>query len=258
MLFLGTSGWQYAHWRGRFYPPGVPQRRWLEHFAERFATVEVNAAFYRLPPRSTFEGWAARTPSDMVFAVKASRYLTHVRRLREPAEPVARLMAAAAGLGAKLGPVLVQLPPTLPADAGALDAVLAAFPAGVRVAVEPRHPSWDSDEVRSVLDRRRAALCWADSGEQAVTPSWRTAEWGYLRLHAGLGEPAPGYRSETLLAWADRLTAAFPAGADAYVYANNDTDGAALRDIVRLAGMLRDRGLPTSRTPEAPGDAGRG
>jgi uncharacterized protein YecE (DUF72 family) len=249
VLFLGTSGWQYAHWRGRLYPPGVPQRRWLEHFAENFATVEINAAFYRLPQRSTFEDWAARTPSDMVFAVKASRYLTHVRRLREPADPVARLMAAAGGLGGKLGPVLLQLPPTLQADPAALDAVLAAFPAGVRVAVEPRHPSWDADEIRSIIERRAAAVCWADSGERPVTPLWQTSEWGYLRLHSGRGDPPPGYRDEALLSWADRLVDTFAPAADAYVYTNNDPGGAALRDIVRLAGMLRDRGRQTSRTP---------
>ncbi|MGZ6869448.1 MAG: DUF72 domain-containing protein [Frankiaceae bacterium] len=257
MLFLGTSGWQYAHWRGRFYPPGVAQRRWLEHFADRFATVEINAAFYRLPQRSTFEEWAARTPPDMVFAVKASRYLTHVRRLRDPTDPVARLMAAAGGLDAKLGPVLLQLPPTLQVDAGALDAVLAAFPSGIRVAVEPRHQSWDSDEVRSVLEQRGAAICWADTAERAVTPLWKTAEWGYLRLHGGLGEPLPSYRDEALRIWADRLAAAFPPAADAYVYTNNDPDGAALRDIVRLAGMLRARGRQTSRTP-APAAVGLG
>ena len=113
---IGTSGWQYRDWRGGLYPPGVPQRRWLEHYAERYATVENNNSFYRLPARETFESWRERTPDDFVMAVKASRYLTHVRRLRDPAEPVARLLGAAAGLGRKLGPVLLQLPPTLKAD----------------------------------------------------------------------------------------------------------------------------------------------
>jgi uncharacterized protein YecE (DUF72 family) len=111
-LLIGTSGWQYRDWRGVLYPPGVPQRRWLEHYATQFATVENNNAFYRLPTRETFTQWAERTPAGFVMAVKASRYLTHIRRLRDPAEPVGRLLGAATGLGAALGPVLLQLPPT--------------------------------------------------------------------------------------------------------------------------------------------------
>src|SRR3954452_1306835 len=156
--WIGTSGWQYADWRGRLYPAGLPQRRWLERHAEQFATVELNAPFYRLPERTTFEAWAARTPEDYLFAVKASRYLTHIRRLREPEEPVARLMDRASGLGTKLGPVLVQLPPNLPASPEALATTLAAFPAGVRVAVEVRHPSWETSEVQDVLTSAGAAL----------------------------------------------------------------------------------------------------
>src|SRR5947209_1771032 len=115
MLLVGTSGWQYRDWRDTFYPPGVSQNRWLEHYAGRFATVENNVAFYRLPARETFESWRDRTPSEFVMAVKASRYLTHVKRLQEPEEPVRRLLDAARGLGPKLGPILLQLPPTLPA-----------------------------------------------------------------------------------------------------------------------------------------------
>src|SRR5262245_24226073 len=135
---VGTSGWVYAEWRGDFYPEGLPQRRWLEYYASVFDTVEVNNAFYRLPKRETFENWRNTLPDGFCVAVKASRYLTHIKRLREPAEPVARLMAVATGLGDKLGPVLLQLPPTLKADPALLDACLAEFPAGVRVTVEPR------------------------------------------------------------------------------------------------------------------------
>src|SRR6202050_2557545 len=126
-VLIGTSGWQYKDWRGGLYPAGVAQRRWLEHYATQYRTVENNGTFYRLPARETFVGWRERTPDDFVMAVKASRYLTHVRRLRDPAEPGSRLLAAAAGLGRKLGPVLLQLPPTLKADVGALDACLTEF-----------------------------------------------------------------------------------------------------------------------------------
>ncbi len=142
VILVGTSGWQYQSWRGRFYPDGLPQRRWLERYAGAFATVEVNNAFYRLPDRSMFADWRDRTPDDFVVAVKMSRFLTHVRRLRDPAEPVARFLDRARALEGKFGPVLLQLPPTLVADRVALEGVLAEFPAGVRVAVEPRHRSW--------------------------------------------------------------------------------------------------------------------
>ena len=184
-VLVGTSGWQYRHWRDAFYPAGVPQRQWLEYYAGRFATVENNGTFYRLPARETFEQWRARTPEGFVMAVKASRYLTHIRRLRDPAEPVRRMLDAFAGLGERLGPVLIQLPPDMRADPELLDRALGQFPPSVRVAVEPRHPSWWSDPVRDVLTARGAALCWADRAGQPVTPLWRTAGWGYVRFHEG-------------------------------------------------------------------------
>src|ERR1700761_8676577 len=152
-LIIGTSGWQYKHWRETFYPAGVPQRSWLEYYAERFATVENDGTFYRLPARETFAGWRERTPEDFVMAVKASRFLTHVKRLNDPAEPVARLLSSAAGLGSRLGPVLLQLPPTLQADPARLSACLLEFsknapePGPVRVAVEPRHASWWTEDT---------------------------------------------------------------------------------------------------------------
>ena len=133
VIRIGTSGWQYRDWRGPFYPRGLSQARWLEHYATAFDTVESNAAFYRLPERRTFEAWAARTPPDFTMAVKASRYLTHILRLREPEEAVDRLVDRARGLGQKLGPILVQLPPRFPADAERLDRTLQRFPPGWRV-----------------------------------------------------------------------------------------------------------------------------
>ena len=155
-LHVGTSGWQYDWWRDAFYPKATPKRRWLGHYACRFATVEVNNAFYRLPERTTFERWAAGTPDDFTFALKASRFLTHVKRLADPAEPVARMLDRARGLGQKLGPVLLQLPPQLAIALDRLDDALAQFPADQRVAVEFRHPSWFVDECRAVLEDRRA------------------------------------------------------------------------------------------------------
>ena len=251
-LLIGTSGWQYRDWRGVLYPPGVPQRRWLEHYAGQFATVENNNAFYRLPSREIFARWAACVPPGFVMAVKASRYLTHMKRLRDPAEPVARLMGVAAGLGAALGPVLLQLPPTWRADPALLDGCLAEFrragPADLRIAVEMRHESCWTDEIRQVLAARDATLAWADRLGSPLGPLWRTAGWGYLRLHAGTAAPSPRYRAPDLRAWADRIAAAWPGG-DCYVYFNNDPGGAAVYDAVTFARVAREAGHAVSRTP---------
>ncbi|GII21836.1 DUF72 domain-containing protein [Planosporangium mesophilum] len=252
MILVGTSGWQYRDWRGRFYPSDLPQRKWLEWYAAAFATVEVNNAFYRLPERATFSDWRRRTPDDFVVAVKMSRYLTHIKRLREPQEPVARFLDRAAGLGDKLGPVLLQLPPTLRADAGLLDAVLAEFPAHVKVAVEPRHESWWVPEIRETLIRRGAALCWADRLGRPVTPLWRTADWGYLRLHEGRARPRPAYGRQALGTWLGRIAETFGTDREAYVFFNNDPGGAAIRDAVALAELARRRGLPVTRADYDP------
>jgi uncharacterized protein YecE (DUF72 family) len=247
----GTSGWQYRDWREAFYPPGVPQRLWLEHYAGQFPTVENNGSFYRLPGRATFADWRARTPAGFVMAVKASRYLTHVRRLRDPAEPVERLLEAAAGLGDRLGPVLLQLPPTMAADPAALDACLGEFarsaatrlPGGrVRVAVEFRHQSWWTDRTEAVLARHNAALCWADRRGRPLAPLWRTADWGYLRFHEGAARPWPRYGPQAIRSWLRRAGDAWPAGAEVFAYFNNDQHGAAVRDAAALAAAARRAG----------------
>jgi uncharacterized protein YecE (DUF72 family) len=239
-LHVGTSGWQYRDWRGVLYPDGLPQRRWLERYAQCFDTVEVNNAFYRLPERSVFERWCEQTPDDFVVAVKVSRYLSHIKRLRDPEEPVARLVERAAGLGPRLGPYLLQLPPNLKADPDRLDACLAAFPEDARVAVEPRHESWWTDEVREVLSRHGAALCWADRLSRPVTPLWVTAGWGYLRMHQGTASPPTSYGDKALATWLERLTDAWPRSADVFVYFNNDHGGAAVRNALTFR-RLADR-----------------
>ncbi len=248
-LLVGTSGWQYPAWRGVLYPTDVPKRRWLEAYAESFATIEINNAFYRLPPYETFAGWRERVPEDFVVGVKASRFLTHVKRLREPEEPVGRLMSAAAGLGDQLGPVLLQLPPNMRADPGRLAACLDSFPPGVRVAVEPRHASWWTDETRGVLRDRGAALCWADRRGRPLTPLWCTAGWGYLRLHEGAARQWPRYGERALRSWIDRLTRTWPDVADVYCFFNNDPGGAAVCDAARFAALARAAGRRVSRAP---------
>ena len=256
-VWTGTSGWQYRDWRGGLYPAGVAQRRWLEHYASQYVTVENNSSFYRLPSAETFAGWRDRTPDDFVMAVKASRYLTHVRKLRDPAEPVARFLAAASALGAKLGPILVQLPPAFTAEPGRLDACLSEFRAAAlpgshgppRVAVEPRHPSWWTEEVRQILMAHDAALCWADRLGRPVAPLWRTARWGYLRFHEGRAAPWPSYGTQALRSWVDRVQQAWPPDADVYVYFNNDPGGAAVANSAVFAQQARSAGLPVTRTP---------
>ncbi|MFC9469979.1 DUF72 domain-containing protein [Streptomyces coelicoflavus] len=247
-LFVGTSGWQYRDWRDAFYPPGLPVRLWLEHYAAAFATVEINNAFYRLPARETFAAWRDRVPPDFTVAVKASRYLTHIKRLRDPAEPVDRLMTHAAGLGDRLGPVLLQLPPTLRADPALLDACLACFPPGTRVAVEPRHPSWWTPEVREVLVSRHAALCWADARSRPVTPLWRTTDWGYVRFHEGRATPWPHYGRRALATWTDRIATTWPRTSDVYTYFNNDPNAAAVTDATLFAKLARASHLTVTRT----------
>jgi len=250
MIIVGTSGWQYRDWRSAFYPAELAGRRWLEYYAERFHAVEVNNTFYRLPARSTFAEWRQRTPDDFEFAVKMSRYLTHIRRLRDPVEPVFRFLTAAGGLGAKLGPVLLQLPPTLTADVEVLDAVLSRLAGRARVAVEPRHRSWWDNRIRATLDRHGAALCWADRDGRPVTPLWRTAGFGYLRMHHGTARPRPRYGQAAIRSWVDRVASVWTADEPVYVFFNNDHGGAAIVDANAFAATAARRGLPVSRTPD--------
>jgi uncharacterized protein YecE (DUF72 family) len=237
--WVGTSGWTYRDWRGRVYPHGLPQRDWLPWFSTRFATVEINASFYRLPERERFEAWADATPPGFVFAVKMSRYLTHLRKLRDPREPVDRFWTAVTGLGSKRGPVLFQTPPTLPADLGALEGLLAALPPQMEAAFEFRHPTWDTDAVRELLRAAGAAWVLADRPFARVQ-EYATAPWAYVRFHRGRRVSA-GYASGKLHRWADRL-----AGMSVdrlFVYFNNDPGGAAPRDALRLTALLRERGV---------------
>jgi uncharacterized protein YecE (DUF72 family) len=232
---IGTSGWQYADWREVFYPRGVPQREWLTTYAASFDTVEVNATFYRLPNIDVVERWGAALPSTFVMTVKASRYLTHIKRLREPEEPVARLLSRIAPLEERgiLGPILLQLPPDFAAAPDLLAATLDRFPAHLRIAVEPRERSWFCDPVRGVLEAHGAALVWADRGGRSLGPLWETCEWRYLRLHHGRSDWK--YDDADLKRWARRMRAA----GDGYVYANNDPGGAAVVDARRMQELVQ-------------------
>jgi uncharacterized protein YecE (DUF72 family) len=248
MLYLGTSGWQYRHWRGVFYPEKLPQRVWLSYYAERFQTVEVNNTFYHLPEKPAFEQWRDRTPKDFVFALKMSRYLTHLKRLHDPAEPVQRFMERADSLGSKRGPILIQLSPNFHADIESLDRALAAFDPAVPIAVEFRHESWFTPATRIVLEQRHAALCLADSPAYKQ-PYWRTADWGFVRFHAGKGSRAPGYERDVLRRWARRISDMWNARDDVYVYFNNDAGGYAIKDAITFAELALRAGLNPTRVP---------
>src|SRR4029079_10973524 len=160
---VGCSGWQYKHWRGDFYPARLPQARWVEHYAKTFDTVEINNSFYRLPERSTFEAWARRAPAGFEFAVKASRFLTHMKKLKDPEEPIDRLFTRLRALGTHLGPVLYQLPPGWKVDVERFAHFLDALPSDVRHVIEFRETSWYSPEIFRLMERRRVALCLHDT-----------------------------------------------------------------------------------------------
>lgn len=254
-LLVGTSGWQYRDWRDGLYA-GLPVASWLELYAAHYPTVENNGTFYRLAAPGTFAGWHDRTPDGFVMAIKASRYLTHIRRLREPAEPVARLLAAAIRLGDRLGPVLVQLPPNMQADPAALQECLAQFTAQfaalrahreLRICVEFRHQSWLTHEVRQILEQHNAALCWSDRRGRPLGPLWRTADWGYLRMHEGGAHPWPRYGRQALRTWLARISENFAPDADVFAYFNNDQAGAAPADAAALMAMAERLGWPVQR-----------
>jgi uncharacterized protein YecE (DUF72 family) len=249
-ILVGTCGWSYRDWRGTFYPADLAQRHWLDYYAQSFATVELDNAFYRLPAYETFQGWHDKLPGDVVVAVKASRFLTHVKRLKEPVEPVTRLVDHARGLGDRLGPILLQLPPNLRADRGLLADCLAAFPKRVRVAVEPRHESWWTDDVRRELERHGAALTWTDRLGRPLTPLWRTTDWGYVRFHEGRAQPWPRYGRAALASWVERIADAYGDDADVHAYFNNDPGGAAVVDAVAFAHAAGRSGRTVSRTPD--------
>ena len=205
-VHIGCSGWNYRDWRGVIYPEGLPARRWLERYAELFDTVEVNATFYRLPSESAVKAWAEQTPRRFVFAVKASRYLTHVKRLKaigpgakrflDPLEPLAKAR--------KLGPVLWQLPENFQRDDDRLTETLEALPRG-RHCFEFRHPSWFTEEVYALLRRHRAALVIGDHPERPFQAHEITAGWTYVRFHYGRRGRRGNYSERELESWRRRI-----------------------------------------------------
>jgi uncharacterized protein YecE (DUF72 family) len=234
---VGCSGWQYKHWKGDFYPADLPQREWLEYYARHFDTVEVNNSFYRLPPEGVFAGWRERTPAAFLFSVKASRFLTHMKKLKEPDEPVVRLFSRAAELRRKLGPVLYQLPRQLPKNLDRLAGFLAVLPPRVKHAIEFREPSWYDEEVMRLLRKYRVAVCLHDMPGSA-SPRVLTTRFAYVRFHGATGRYDGAYSQQTLEEWADWLAAS---SHPAFIYFNNDVGGHAPRDAKKLIALLASR-----------------
>jgi uncharacterized protein YecE (DUF72 family) len=230
---VGCSGWQYKHWRGNFYADDVPLKRWFEHYATVFDTVEINNSFYRLPEESTFADWAARAPRGFLFAVKASRFLTHMKKLKDPEEPIERFFSRARVLGPHLGPVLYQLPPGWKLDRGRLEHFLQALPTRVRHVIEFREPSWYTDAVFALLERHRVTLCLHDMPGSA-TGRMRVGPSIYVRFHGASGRYDGSYPDARLADWAEWLDRQRTEGADVYVYFNNDVGGHAPRNALVL------------------------
>jgi uncharacterized protein YecE (DUF72 family) len=198
-VYAGSSGYSYKEWKGPFYPKDLPEAQMLRFYGERFRTVEINNTFYRMPKASILEEWAANVPAEFRFVIKASRQITHIKRLKEVEDSVSYLLKVAGSLKERLGPLLFQLPPYLKKDAPRLREFLGLIPKGTRSALEFRHQSWFDDEIFDLLREQGAVLCIAEAENDLVIPFVSTADWGYLRLRR------PDYGDEELKQWVQKL-----------------------------------------------------
>jgi uncharacterized protein YecE (DUF72 family) len=236
-IFIGTSGWHYRHWIGPFYPDGLPSASMLRFYSAEFGAVEVNNSFYQLPEKATLLAWRKATPDRFVFAFKASRYLTHMKKLTDAEDALATMLERARVLGPKLGPVLFQLPPRWRVDVDRLRQFLAILPADLRVAFEFRDPSWFSDAVYESLRDSAAGFCIYELGD-AASPQIVTADLAYVRLHGPDGPYQGLYDTGTLSNWADSMSAWNAEGRDVYCFFDNDEHGCATRNARELQALL--------------------
>jgi uncharacterized protein YecE (DUF72 family) len=236
---VGCSGWSYRDWRERFYPAGLPTSRWLEHYASVFDTVELNATFYRLPTVKAVRDWAEGVPGGFLFAVKGSRYLTHMRRLRDMSEGMVRFWERIEPLrdAGKLGPVLWQLPQSFHRDDEVLAGALAALPGDARHCFEFRHPSWFSADVYALLDEHGAALALGHDARRKLPAAAPVGPFAYLRLHYGARGRSGNYSDRELDTWRRRI-AAWRSRREVFVYLNNDWQGFAPRNALALRTAL--------------------
>jgi uncharacterized protein YecE (DUF72 family) len=248
-IHVGTSGWVYAHWRGVFYPADLPGRGWFSYYARSFDTVEINNSFYRLPAADTFDGWRRQAPPGFLYAVKASRYLTHLKKLQEPEAPLDRFFANACSLGQTLGPVLYQLPPHWRINLPRFEHFLGSLPAGKTHVIEFRDESWLTEEVFQMMEHHGIAHCIHDMHPLQV-PLRVTARVVYIRFHGDI-EHYGDYPPKILKTWAERIEAWHRQDHDAFVYFNNDIFGYAIKNALALKHLLAlERYNPDALAPE--------
>lgn len=246
---IGTSGWIYRHWRGNFYPPDLPVRSWFAYYARHFDTVEINNSFYRLPSEATFVAWRRQAPPHFLYAVKASRFLTHMKKLKDPEEPLRLLLGRARQLGPHLGPILYQLPPHWKCDIERLRPFLKVLPRGLTHVFEFRDASWFNEQVRAALTDAGVSFCIHDMRDCGC-PTWVTGAAVYLRFHGPTEAAYAGrYDLGHLRRWAGRIRRWQRAGHDVYVYFNNDDRGYAVMNACELRQLLGDK--PATRRQTA-------
>lgn len=235
---IGCSGWNYRHWRGNFYPEELSVKRWFAFYAEQFDTVEINNSFYRLPKAETLDTWRDQAPSGFRYAVKANRFLTQAKKLKDCAEPLARMMTPIRHLGYTLGPILYQLPPRFLINLERLETFLDLAPKDVTNIFEFRDRSWYDDRVYALLERHGAGFCAHDM-PGLVTDRIAIGPAAYLRFHGGQGKYWGRYREEALIDWADWMADQARGGRAVWAYFNNDTEAAAIADALTLKAMVR-------------------
>ncbi len=239
---VGTSGWIYRHWRGVFYPPRLPMKDWFFHYARSFDTVEINNSFYRLPSEQAFTAWAKQAPPGFLYAVKASRFLTHMKKLKDAEEPLALILGRARLLGEHLGPILYQLPPHWHCDVARLRSFLKLLPPDLCHVLEFRDPSWYTDAVRDALTEHSVCFCIHDL-RGAACPDWTTGPAVYVRFHGPTERAyAGGYPRTHLRRWAERLVDHRQAGRAVFAYFNNDDAGHAVADAALLRTLVSEQG----------------
>ena len=236
--FIGTSGWHYEHWRGLFYPEGLAKPGWLKFYAEKFNTLELNNSFYHLPTEKAFNNWRESSPEGFVFAVKVSRFITHIKKLRNTGEAQDTFLSRARLLGHKLGPLLYQLPPGMSRNDAVLESFLSGLPGEYRHAFEFRHRSWIDGAVFELLRRHKAGLCVFDM-PGFTCPLLATGDFAYIRFH-GSGDMYAGcYSDEELSRWAEGIARLAEKLKAVYIYFNNDAGAFAVKNALTLAEKLK-------------------
>lgn len=243
--FIGTSGWHYKHWIGKYYPEGTKAKDFMEFFLQDFRTVELNNAFYHLPPRSTFENWRKQTPDDFIFSVKASRYITHQKKLNESQDALNRFLTNADGLKEKLGPILFQLPPGWNVNEERFDSFLNILPKGYRYTFEFRNHSWYTENILNLLEKKKAGFCIYHL-EGHLSPIEETSDFIYIRLHGPGGKYQGSYSRKDLEDWATKIKTWTREGKDVYCYFDNDQDAHAAFNAIELLKLLTDEGVKTN------------